>query len=109
MGGAIMPTYREPTPFDDPFPGAHGVLKDELSKNLESFVYAFEHEAQEKTSMSRQLNLNQDQMLKSAKEIGGKIYLHMQELMQASADYANGHGKIEMVYECLEFLRDELK
>ena len=104
-----MSTYREPTPFDDPFPGANGILKKELSKVLESVFYTFEHEDQGKSCMSRQLHLNEGLMLDRSKEIGGKIYLHMQELMQASADYANGHGKIEMVYECLEFLRDELR
>ncbi|QVL56770.1 MAG: hypothetical protein KFB93_05140 [Simkaniaceae bacterium] len=104
-----MSTQREPTPFDDPFPGAGGILRKELSKSLESFIYTFEHEAQDKSCMSRQLNLNEGLMIERSKEIGGKVYLHMQELMQASTDYANGHGKIEMVYECLEFLRDELK
>lgn len=104
-----MSVHKEPTPFDDPFPGAGGILKKELSKSLESFIYSFEHQDQDKTYMSRQLNLDEGLMLERSKEIGGKVYLHMQELMQASADYANGHGKIEMVYECLEFLRDELK
>ncbi len=104
-----MSTYREPTPFDDPFLGANRILKKELSKVLESLFYTFEHEDQNKSTMSRQLHLNEGLMMDRSKEIGGKIYLHMQELMQASSDYANGHGKIEMVYECLEFLRDELK
>lgn len=104
-----MSTYREPTPFDDPFPGANGVLKKDLSRTLESFIYTFEHEEQDRSCMSRQLCLNEGIMLERSKEIGGKVYLHMQELMQASTDFANGHGKIEMIYECLEFLRDELK
>lgn len=104
-----MSAYREPTPMDDPYPGASGVMKDELSKVLESVFYSFEHQNQDKTAMSEQLRLNEGLMLLRAKEIGGKIYLHTQELMQASADYANGHGKIEMIYECLEYLRDELR
>lgn len=104
-----MTAYREPTPMDDPFPGASKVLRKELSKILESFFYDFEHADQEKTAMSRQLNLNEELMLDRSKEIGGRLYLHMQELMQASSDFANGHGKIEMVYECLEIVRDELR
>ena len=104
-----MSAYREPTPLDDPYPGALGVLKGELSKLVESVFYTFEHQRQEKSVMSEQLRLNEGIMMLRAKEIGGKVYLHTQELMQASADYANGHGKIEMIYECLEFLRDELK
>lgn len=104
-----MTAYREPTPMDDPFPGASKVLKKELSKNLESFFYDFEHADQEKVVMSRQLNLNEELMLRRSKEIGGRLYLHMQELMQASTDFANGHGKIEVVYECLEIVRDELR
>ncbi len=104
-----MSTYREPTPFDDPFPGANRILKKELSNILESIIYTFEHEKQDKFTMSRQLRLNEGLMMDRSKEIGGKVYLHMQGLMQACSDYANGHGKIEMVYECLESLRDELK
>lgn len=104
-----MTAYREPTPMDDPFPGASKVLRKELSKTLESFFYDFEHADQEKMAMSRQLNLNEELMLQRSKEIGGRLYLHMQELMQASTDFANGHGKIEMVYECLEIVRDELR
>ena len=104
-----MTAYREPTPMDDPFPGANKVLKKDLSKTLESFFYDFEHADQEKTAMSRQLNLNEELILQRSKEIGGRLYLHIQELMQASTDFANGHGKIEMVYECLEIVRDELR
>ena len=59
--------------------------------------------------MSHQLHLSEELMLERSREIGGKVYLHMQELMQASADFANGHGKIEMIYECLELLRDALR
>ena len=59
--------------------------------------------------MSEQLRLHEGLILMRAKEIGGKVYLHTQELMQISADFANGHGKLEMVYECLEFLREALK
>lgn len=59
--------------------------------------------------MSRQLHLNEELILQRSKEIGGRLYQYMQELMEASTDYANGHGKIEMVYECLEMVRDELK
>ena len=103
-----MSTQRQPTPFDDPYPGASRVSKNELSKTLESVFYSFEHQEQGKSAMSEQLRLNEALMLHRAKEIGGKVYLHTQELMQASTDFANGHGKIEMVYECLEFLRDEL-
>lgn len=95
--------------MDDPFPGASKVLKKELSKTLESFFYDFEHAAQEKRVMSRQLHLNEELILQRSKEIGGRLYQYMQELMEASTDYANGHGKIEMVYECLEMVRDELK
>ena len=104
-----MSAQRQPTPFDDPYPNASSILKKELSKVLESAFYSFEHQKQNKSAMSEQLRLNEALMLHRAKEIGGNVYLHTQELMQASADYANGHGKIEMVYECLEFLRDELR
>ncbi|MCP5506558.1 MAG: hypothetical protein H7A38_06715 [Chlamydiales bacterium] len=104
-----MTAYREPTPMDDPFPGASRVLKKELSTTLESFIYDFEHADQNKSAMSKQLNLHEGLMLERSKEIGGRLYLHMQELMQASTDFANGHGKIEMVYECLEMVRDELR
>lgn len=110
VGGATyMSTYPEPTPLDDPFPGGLEVLRKELSKSLESFFYAFEHEDQGKSTMSKLMRLNETQLMMRAKEIGGKVYLHMQELLQSSGDYANGHGKIEMVYECLELLRDELR
>ena len=104
-----MSTNPEPTPFDQPFSGGFKVLKKELEKSLESFFYTFEHEEQAKMSMSGLLRLYETQMMMQASEIGGKVYLHMQELMQSSSDYANGHGKIIMVYECLEFLRDELR
>lgn len=108
-GGVYMSAFREPTPLDDPFPGANKVLRKELSKSLESFFYDFERADQNKSVMSRQLNLNEELMLQRAKEIGGRLHLHMQELMQASTDFANGHGKLEMIYECLEMVRDELK
>lgn len=104
-----MTAYRQPTPMDDPFPGASKVLKKELSKNIESFFYDFEHAEQQKKAMSKQLNLNKELILQRSKEIGGSLYLHVQELMQVATDYANGHGKIEMVYECLEIVRDELR
>lgn len=104
-----MTVQREPTPMDDPFPGANRVLKKELSTTLESFFYDFEHADQNKSVMSRQLNLHEGLMMERSKEIGGRLYRHMQELMQASTDFANGHGKIEMVYECLEMVRDELR
>ncbi|NGX50485.1 MAG: hypothetical protein K1060chlam2_00331 [Chlamydiae bacterium] len=104
-----MSTYREPTPLDQPFPRGFKILKRELSKSLESFFYTFEHEMQEKTTMSQIMRLHESQLMTRSKEIGGKIYLHMQQLMQASSDYANGHGKIESVYEWLERLRDDLK
>ncbi|MCB1106751.1 MAG: hypothetical protein KDK76_01485 [Chlamydiia bacterium] len=103
-----MSAYREPTPFDDPFPGGFSVLKGELSRIIEALFYTFEHREQNKEAMSEQLRLNEGMILLRAREIGGKVALCAQELMQASTDYANGHGKIEMVYECLELLRDEL-
>lgn len=104
-----MSTQREPTPFDNPYPGAFSILRKELSKVLESFFYAFEHQEQNKSAMSEQLRLNEVLILQRAKEIGGRIYHQTRELMQLSTDYANGHGKIEKVYECLECIRDELK
>lgn len=104
-----MSAYPEPTPLNNPFPRALSILKNELSKDLELFIYTFEHEAKGKSSMSRQLHLHQEIMLQRAKEIGGKVYLHMQELIQASTDYANGHGKLEPIYERLKYLRNGLK
>ena len=104
-----MSIHRENTPFDQPYRGASKVLKNELSKSLESIIYTFEHQKHDKTIMSEQLHLHESLFLSRAKEIGGNIDLHAKELMQASTDYANGHGKLEMIYECLELLRDELK
>lgn len=95
--------------MDAPFPGAYPILKKELSKVLEAVFYDFEHEKQGKSSMSRQLRLNEGTMLLRAGEIGGEIKHYVEKLVQACTDYANGHGKIEAVYEYLEFLRDELK
>ncbi len=104
-----MAASREPTPWDNPFPGGISKLRKELSNSLETFIYTFEHDHQDKSSMSRQLHLNEEQLLLRSKEIGGQVCDQTQSFMQACADYANGHGKIERVYECLESLRDGLR
>ena len=104
-----MSAYPEPTPFDQPFPGATNILKRELSKNLEAFFYRFEHENQAMTSMSQLMRLNETLFMRRAKEIGGKTLLHMQRLMDACGDFANGHGKLEQVYERVKLLRESLR
>jgi len=104
-----MSTYPEPTPLNDPFPGAGPVLKRELNAILGNFFYRFEHEESSKTVMSQLLRLYETMLLSRAQEIGGKIYMHTQQLMQACADFANGHGKIEAVYKYLEDLKGDLR
>ena len=104
-----MSTYPKPNPMDNPFSDGLGILKKELSHSIDGFFSIFEKEAQKKSCMSRLLNLHEKNILMVAKEVGGMIYQYIQKLMQLSADFANGHGKIESVYECLEKLRDELK
>jgi len=104
-----MSAYPEPTPFDQPFPGATKILKQELSKNLKAFFYRFEHEKQAMTSMSQLMRLNETLFMKCAKEIGGKSFLHMQRLMDACGDFANGHGKLKELYERAGILRDSLR
>jgi len=86
-----MSTERQPTPFDDPYPGASKVSKNELSKALESVFYSFEHQEQGKSAMSEQLHLNEALMLFRAKEIGGRsiftpknLCRHQQILLMAT-------------------------
>lgn len=107
--GVFMSTYPEPTPLDQPFPGAAGVLRRELEAMIGNFFYRFEHEKQSKSTMSHLLRLYETMFLSRSKEVGGKIYQEMQHLMQVCADFANGHGKIGAVYKHLEQIRADLR
>lgn len=104
-----MSAYPDPTPLDQPFPGALNLLKRELSRNLEAFFYQFEHENQAMISMSRLMRLNEALLMRRAREIGGKVLFHMQKLMQACGDFANGHGKLDPIYDKADDLRRSLR
>ena len=104
-----MSTNPEPTPLSQPFPGALPVMKQELSEILEKFFYQFEHEGFSKSSMSRLLRLNETMLLSRSKEIGGKLYEHIQQLIQVCADFANGHGKLEKVNTEFELVKGVLR
>ena len=104
-----MSAYEEKTPLDNPFPGALNIMKKELAKSLDSFVYQFEHANHDKFALSRGLRLSEALMMERSKEIGGKLYTSMQKLMQAATDYANGHGKIESIYTFLEEVKRDLR
>lgn len=100
---------NEPMPLSEPYPGAKPVLKKELHSILGNFFYRFEHEKSSKSSMSHLMRLYETMLISGSKEIGEKIYQDMQTLMQACADFANGHGKIETVYKHLENLQIDLR
>ena len=104
-----MGTYQEPTPHSQPYQGAGQVLKRELSAILGNFFFRFEHEQSSKSTMSHLIRLYGTMLLSRSKEIGGKTYTHMQQLMQACTDFANGHGKMEAVYKYLEDLQIDLR
>ena len=103
-----MSAFREPSPLNQPYSGALPVLKKELLSIIGNFFYRFEHEKHSKSIMSHLLRLYETMILSRAKEIGGHVETHAQRLMQLSADYANGHGKIEPVLALLEQLEKEL-
>ena len=94
-----------PTPSEDPFFEASHVLKKELLKLVNDFFYAFEHEGKNNSTMSRLLRHNEPIFLMRGKEIKGPTNECLKQLVQLCADFANGHGKLEKVYECLEKIR----
>ena len=108
-GRALVSTNPEPTPLSQPFPGALPVMKRELSEFLGNFFYRFEHEGFSKSTMSHLLRLYETMLLSRSKEIGGKLYGLVQQLIQDCADFANGHGKLERVNAQLELVRDVLR
>lgn len=104
-----MSTNPEPTPLSQPFPGAMPVMKRELKEILGNFFYRFEHEAFSKSTMSHLLRLYETMLLSRSKEIGGKLYQLIQQLIQVCADFANGHGKLEKVNAQLELVNEVLR
>lgn len=98
-----------PTPSQDPFFEASHVLKKELLKLVNDFFYAFEHEGKNNSTMSQLLRLNEAIFLMRGKEINGACNNYLKQLVQLCTDFANGHGKLEKVYECLEKLRFHLR
>ena len=108
-GRALVSTNPEPTPLSQPFQGALPVMKQELNEILEKSFYQLEHEGFSKSSMSRLLRLNETMLLSRSKEIGGKLYEFIQQLVQDCADFANGHGKLEKVNVQFELVKDALR
>ena len=104
-----MSYYPESNPLDQPYEGAMFHLKQELSKILEDFSHQFKLQKETKQAMSEQLRLHQTILLSRSSEIGGKIDQEMHRFMQACADYANGHGKMEVFYQLLEKIKRDLK
>ncbi|MEM7174782.1 MAG: hypothetical protein AAF443_02495 [Chlamydiota bacterium] len=101
--------YPEPTPFDQPFPGASKTLKTHLLDRLNTSFADFKHTKETHSSMSAFLRLNEADLLKQAHEIGGKVATQMEQWVQLCSDYANGHGKIDVVQSRLEELRTQLR
>ena len=96
-------------PSEDPFFNASHVLKNELLKLINDFFYAFEHEGQNNSTMSELLRLNETILLIRGKEIKGATNESLKKLVQLCTDFANGHGKLEKVYVCLEKLKMDLR
>lgn len=99
-----MSSFKEPTPLDQPFSGAHKVLKREFSVLLKDFFVSFETEKQTKESLSYLLHRHEFQFLSRAKEIGGKVELEIRQFLQLCANYANGQGALSSLYEKRERL-----
>lgn len=91
-----------------PFSEEKAALKQELSETIENFLYRFENEGHSKEVISRLLNLYQTMLLDRGRELGDQLAREVQNFVQACADYANGHGKVEKIHHYFDLIKKQL-
>ncbi len=96
------------SPQDEPYQGGLSVLKQELFKNVGSFLAELDKENGTKEGVSRVLRLHEKLLVERAQEVGGTVEKLMVLLMAILTNYANGQGSLELVSPVLEKLKMEL-